>query len=205
MDVRYEDQVDQAIEKTVQEFGGIDIVINNASAIQLSDVENTPLKKYDLMFGINVRGTFLLTQKAIPHLMKAKNPHILTLAPPINLDRKWFKGHGTYTTSKYAMAMLALTFAEELAPYGIASNCLWPRTPILTAAVTNLLAGSLYGNNTRKPEIMGDAAYEVLIREAKKVTGQSFIDDAVLLSAGVTDFEHYSVRPGSKLQMDLFL
>ena len=205
MDVRSDEAVEKAIEKAVQEFGGIDILINNASAIHLADVENTPIKKFDLMFDINVRGTFLLTQMALPYLMKAANPHILTLAPPVNLDLKWFHGHGPYTTSKYAMSMLATTFAQELAAYGIASNCLWPKTPIMTAAVMNLKGGNIFANMSRKPEIMADAAYEILVREAKKLTGHHFIDDAVLLSCGVNDFEQYSVKPGSKLMADLFL
>lgn len=205
MDVREESQVQAAVDAAVKAFGGIDIVVNNASAIHLADTENTPAKKFDLMFDINVRGTFLLTQAALPHLRKASNPHILTLAPPIDLDGRWFKAHGSYTTSKYAMAMIARSFAEEMRAYGIASNCLWPRTTIATAAILNMSGGKMLGNSSRKPAIMADAAYEILCRDAKTTTGQSFIDDAVLLACGVTDFEQYSVKPGSKLQPDLFL
>lgn len=204
-DVRNEDEVKNVIESTNKTFGGIDIVINNASAISLSSIENTELKKFDLMFDINVRGTYLLSKLALPYLINAKNPHILTFAPPINLDGQWFDKYGTYTTSKYAMALVAKSLAHEMNSFGVASSCLWPRTTIATAAVLNMSGGQILENKSRRPEIMADAAYEIVTRKSKDFLGQSFIDDEVLTLAGIKDLTRYAVNPTQSLQQDLFL
>jgi citronellol/citronellal dehydrogenase len=206
-DVREEESVAAAVTSTVDRFGGIDIVVNNASAINLANIGDLPTKRYDLMLDINARGTFLLTSLALPHLAKAANPHVLTLSPPLNMDRKWLAGHAPYTVSKYAMTMLTLGVAESRREEGIAANCLWPRTIIATAAVQNLLGGDAAVAVSRKPEIMGDAAHEILTRPARECTGNTFIDDEVLAAAGVTDLSGYRFGTGSEddLQSDLFL
>jgi citronellol/citronellal dehydrogenase len=186
-------------------FGGIDVLINNASAIHLATADNTDPKRYDLMQDINVRGTYMVSQACIPYLRKASNPHILTLAPPINLTEKWFAKHTAYTLSKYGMGMVAFGLAAELRKDGIASNCLWPKTTIATAAVNNLLGGDTLMKMSRKPEIMADAAYAILQKKATGYSGQFLIDEEVLREEGITDFEQYAVTPGGKLYPDLFL
>ncbi len=197
VDIRFEDQVAAAITKTVETFGGLDALINNASAIQLTGTLDTEMKRYDLMHGVNVRGTFLCSKLAIPHLEKAENPHILNLSPPLNMEAKWFKNHVAYTMSKYGMSMCVLGMAAELAEAGIAVNALWPRTGIATAAVRNLLGGEEMIRRCRKPEVMGDAAVAILKRPGRECTGNFFIDDEVLRDEGVRDLDRYSVAPGT--------
>lgn len=204
-DVREEESVVAAIDKTVERFGGIDVVVNNASAINLSTSTELPMKRYDLMSDINVRGTFLVTRTAIPHLAKAENPHVLTLSPPLNLAPHWLGGHVAYTMAKYAMTLVALGIAEEQREAGIASNALWPRTTIATAAVQNLLGGEEMMAASRKPEIMADAAHAILTRPAREYTANTAIDDEVLAEEGITDLDQYAVTPGKELQLDLFL
>jgi citronellol/citronellal dehydrogenase len=204
-DIRFEDQVVDAVKKTVETFGGIDILVNNASAISLTGTESTDLKRYRLMHEINVGGTFLVSKHVLPHLKKAANPHILTLSPPLNLSPKWFGPHLAYTISKYGMSMITLGLAEEYKPFGIAANSLWPETAIATAAVANKLGGTESLNSSRKPEIVADAAHTILTKPASQCTGQFFIDSEVLKAAGVTDFDSYAVQPGRKLLRDFFL
>jgi len=205
LDIRDEEAIKQAVEQACDQTSGIDVVINNASAINLENTENTPSKKFDLMFSINVRGTYLLTQACLPYLKKSDNPHILTLSPPINLKPEWFKNYGAYTASKYAMSMMALTFSEEFKTYDIASNALWPKTAIATSAILNMAAGKLLEARSRQPEIMADACFEIITRDAKHCTGNFFIDEEVLRHQGVTDFTDYACHPGGSLQRDLFL
>jgi citronellol/citronellal dehydrogenase len=206
-DVRDEDSVAAAVDATVERFGGIDIVVNNASAITLANIGDLPVKKYDLMLGINTRGTFVLTSLALPHLGAAENAHVLTLSPPLNMDRKWLAGHAPYTVSKYGMTMLTLGVAESRRDQGIAANCLWPRTLIATAAVQNLLGGDAAMAVARTPEIVADAAHEILSRPARECTGNTFIDEEVLAEAGVTDLSKYRYGTGAEddLQPDIFL
>jgi citronellol/citronellal dehydrogenase len=206
-DVRDEASVSAAVAQTVERFGGIDIVVNNASAINLSNIGDLPAKRYDLMLDINARGTFLLTSLALPHLGKSDNAHVLTLSPPLNLDRKWLAAHAPYTISKYAMTMLTLGVAESRRDEGIAGNCLWPRTLIATAAVQNIVGGDEAMAAARRPEIMADAAFEILRRPARECTGNTFIDDEVLAEAGITDLSAYRYGDGSDddLQLDIFL
>ncbi len=204
-DIRYEDQVEQAVSKAVEKFGGIDILINNASAIALTKTEQTQPKQFDLMMDINVRGTFLVTKTCIPFLSQAENPHILTLSPPINLQPKWLGSHIAYTISKYNMTLLALGFAEEFKKNHIASNTLWPRTTIATAAVKNLLGGESLIKMSRHPEIMADAAFAIFSKPSSTCTANNFIDEEVLKNEGITDFESYAVTPGGRLFNDLFL
>ena len=207
-DLRDENQIADAIAQTAAEFGGIDILINNASAINLTPTEATPAKRFDLMFDVNVRGTFLTSQAAIPHLRASaqagRNPHILTLSPPLSMKAKWFQHHVAYTMAKYGMSMCVLGMSEEFRETGIAVNALWPRTAIDTAALQ-----MIPGINTaacRTPEILADAAYVVLNRPSKETTGNFFVDDEVLASVGVTDLEKYSVVPGTKdFLLDFFL
>jgi citronellol/citronellal dehydrogenase len=205
VDIRSEEQVEAAIKKTIDRFGGIDILINNASAIGLTDTLNTPMKRYDLMNQINTRGTFMCSKLCIPHLKKAENPHILTLSPPLNLDPQWFAPHVAYTIAKYGMSMCTFGMAEEFRRDGIAVNSLWPRTTIATAAVKNLLGGDDMVNASRTPAIMADAAHAILTRGSREVTGQFLIDEDVLKEIGVTDFDKYAVKPGTTLMTDLFL
>jgi len=205
VDIREEAQIAAAIAKTVDAFGGIDIVINNASAIQLTDTDNTPSKRFDLMHSINVRGSFLVVQHALPYLRKGRNPHILTLSPPINLAPKWLGPHVAYTISKYNMSMLTIGWSEEFKEDGIAVNALWPRTTIDTAAVRNLLGGEALANMSRKADIIADAALYILSKEKLAYTGKTFIDEEVLAAEGITDLEKYAVVPGAKLFNDLFL
>ena len=204
-DIRNEEQIQDAITKGVEAFGGIDILINNASAISLTTTENTESKRFDLMHSINVRGTYLVSKHCIPHLKKGKNPHIITLSPPLNMDPKWFGNHLAYTLSKYNMSMIAIGLAEELKQYKIASNALWPRTTIATAAVMNLLGGQMLINMSRTPEILADAVFYILNQSSEKCTGNCFLDEQVLASEGITDLSSYSVVPGAQLFTDLFL
>jgi citronellol/citronellal dehydrogenase len=204
-DIRSEDQVRQAVEKGVSTFGGIDILINNASAISLTPTEQTEPKRYDLMQDINVRGTFFVTQACIPHLKHSGNGHILTLSPPVNLNPKWLSGHVAYTVTKYSMSMMAIGWAAELKKYNIASNALWPKTTIDTAAVRNLLGGDALAKMSRTPEILADAAYYIFRKPAAECSGNCFIDEEVFAAEGITDLEKYSVVPGAKLYKDLFL
>ena len=203
-DIRYEDQVEVAVEETVNKFGGIDICINNASAIHLTDTVNTPMKRYDLMHNINVRGTFMLSQKCIPHLIKGDNSHILTLSPPLDIARKWFGMTLAYTTAKYGMSLVAHGLAEELGKHNVASNCLWPRTSLDTAAVRNVIGEELV-KGSRKPSIYADAAYAVLKRDSSSCTGNFFLDQDVLEEEGVTDFDQYAIDPEAKLVSDFFV
>ncbi|AWB93882.1 SDR family oxidoreductase [Aeromicrobium chenweiae] len=189
-DIRDDAFVLDAVARTAETFGGIDIVVNNASAIDLSSTEDISMKKYDLMNDINSRGSFLLAKSCIPHLKAADNPHVLTLSPPITLDPKWFSTATAYTIAKFGMSLVTLGLSEELRPYGIAANSLWPRTAIDTAAVRNVVGPGLV-SHSRKPSIMADAAYEILTRSSRELTGQFLIDDDVLEDAGVTDFSVY--------------
>ncbi len=206
-DIRFEDQVQAAVDKAVQRFGGIDILVNNASAISLTDTQSTTMKRYDLMNGVNARGTFLCSKLCIPHLKQAANPHILTLSPPLNLEPRWFAPHVAYTMAKYGMSMCVLGMSEEFKGDGIAVNALWPRTTIATAAVQNLLGGDEMMKSSRKPEIMADAAHAIFISDSRdpKNTGNFYLDDDVLKAAGVTDFDQYANEPGHDLMPDLFL
>ncbi len=204
-DIRNEEQIQDAIAKGVEAFGGIDILINNASAISLTTTEDTESKRFDLMHSINVRGTYLVSKHCIPHLKKGKNPHIITLSPPLNMDPKWFGNHLAYTLSKYNMSMIAIGLAEELKQYKIASNALWPRTTIATAAVMNLLGGQMLINMSRTPEILADAVFYILNQSSEKCTGNCFLDEQVLATEGITDLSAYSVVPGAQLFTDLFL
>jgi citronellol/citronellal dehydrogenase len=204
-DIRFEEQVNNAVSKAVETFGGIDVLVNNASAIALTPVEQTTAKQFDLMHDINVRGTFFVSKACIPYLKKGNNAHILTLSPPINMSPKWFANHLAYTLSKYNMSMIALGLAAELKKYSIASNALWPKTTIATAAVKNLLGGDALISMSRHPEIVADAAFHILNKTSSECTGNTFIDEEVLALAGITDLSQYSVVPGGKLYTDLFL
>jgi citronellol/citronellal dehydrogenase len=204
-DIRFEDQVQNVIDKTISTFGGLDILINNASAIALTGTEQTEPKRFDLMHDINVRGTFFVTKACIPHLKKSENPHILTLSPPINLDPKWFDKHVAYTLTKYNMSMMTIGWAKEFKKDRIAANSLWPRTTIDTAAVRNLLGGVMLANMSRTVDIIADAAYYILRQSSVECTGNLFVDEQVLAKEGITDLEKYSVVPGAKLYNDLFV
>lgn len=204
-DIRFEDQIQQAIDQAVAKFGGIDIVVNNASAISLTPTEQTDAKRFDLMHDINVRGTFLVTKACIPHLKKSANAHILTLSPPVNIKPKWLSGHIAYTLAKYNMSLMAMGWAAELKSNNIASNALWPKTTIDTAAVRNLLGGEILANMSRRPEILADAAYIIFNKPSSQCTGNCFIDEDVFASEGITDLEKYSVVPGAQLYRDLFV
>ncbi|MHB8867255.1 MAG: SDR family oxidoreductase [Thermoleophilia bacterium] len=204
-DVRSDEQVAAAVARTVAEFGGVDLVVNNASAIDLSPTEHLSMKRYDLMQDINTRGTFLVSKTCIPHLRRADNPHILTLSPPPDLRPRWFGANLGYALAKYGMSMCTLGLAEELAVDGIAANSLWPRTIIATAAVQNLLGGDVAMAHARRPEIVADAAFEIVRRPSAECTGNFFIDEEVLTDAGVTDFSPYAYSDGAVLQGDIFL
>jgi citronellol/citronellal dehydrogenase len=205
VDVRDEAQVKDAIERTVATFGGIDIVVNNASAIQRTPVVDTDMRRFDLMFQINTRGTFMVSKYAIPHLEKAKNPHILMNSPPLDLQEKWFAGSTGYSIAKYGMSLAVLGLAGELREKGIAVNALWPRTTIATAAIKNLLGGERVMRMSRTPAIMADAAYLVFQKPAKRFTGNFLIDDTFLAGEGVTDFEQYRAEPGEPLAPTFFV
>ncbi|MCW5702362.1 MAG: SDR family oxidoreductase [Bradyrhizobium sp.] len=204
-DIRDEAQVMDAIEKTVGEFGGIDVCVNNASAISLTSSQATDMKRFDLMMGINTRGTFMVSKYCIPHLKKAENPHILMLSPPLDMKVKWFEHSTAYTMAKYGMSMCVLGLSGELRSAGIAVNALWPRTTIATAAVGNLLGGDAMIRMSRTPEIMGDAAHAILTRPSREFTGHFCIDDKILYTSGVRDFESYRVDPTSPLMSDFFV
>ncbi len=204
-DIRFEDQVDEVVKQAVEKFGGIDILINNASAINLTPTEQTEPKRFDLMYDINVRGTFMVSKACIPFLKKSTNAHILNLSPPISMNMKWFANHLAYTISKYNMTMIALGLAAELKKYNIAANTLWPRTTIATAAVNNLLGGEMLMKMSRTTDIIADAAYYILSKPSTECTGNSFIDEAVLAKEGITDLGKYSVVPGAQLYNDLFV
>ncbi len=203
VDIRFEDQVHAAVHQAVSHFGGIDILVNNASAISLTGTLETAMKRYDLMMGVNVRGTFLCSQACLPHLKKAPNPHILTLSPPLDLRAKWFAPHLAYTMAKYGMSMCVLGMAEEFRKDGIAVNALWPRTIIATAAL-QVIPGA-EAERGRTPEIVADAAWHILTRDSRSATGNFFIDDEVLASTGITDLSRYSVAQGKTLRSDLFV
>ena len=206
-DVRSDEAVEGAVAKTAERFGGIDVVVNNASAIAIQGIADLPVKRYDLMLDINARGTFLLSKLALPHLLEAANPHVLTLSPPVDLDPRWLGGHAPYTLSKYGMTILTLGLAAEQGPRGLGANCLWPRTIIATAAVQNLLGGDEAMARSRRPEIVADAAHAIMARSAAECTGNCFIDDQVLAEEGVADLSVYRYGDAAEedLQPDLFL
>jgi citronellol/citronellal dehydrogenase len=205
LDIRDTDAIDAAVAKAAAHFGGIDILINNASAISKTPVEETEPKRYDLMHDVNVRGTFFMSKACIPYLRKAANPHVLTMCPPINLDPSWFKGHVAYTMSKYGMAMTVLGMAEEFAEEGIAFNALWPRYGIATAAIEFAVGDSDQLQRCRTPDIMADAACAIFRRSSRECTGNFFIDDTLLASEGVTDFRPYRVNPNTDMRVGMFL
>ncbi len=202
-DVRDDALVESAAAQVAERFGGIDLVVNNASAINLAPMRDLEPKRYDLMLDINARGTFVLTRACLPHLRESDHAHVLTLSPPLNADPKWLKGHSAYTLSKMGMTMLTLGLAADEAEAGIAANCLWPRTIIATAAVQNLLGGDEAMKRARTPEIYADAAYEILKRDPRECTGNAYIDDEVLAEAGITDLSKYS--DSDELALDLFV
>ena len=204
-DIREEEQVDAAVAQAVERFGGIDICVNNASAINLAPSGELEMKRYDLMQDINVRGTFVVTRACRPHLERGENPHILTLSPPISLEDRWLGPHIGYTLAKYGMTLCALGFAAELRDAGVASNTLWPRTLIATAAVQNLLGGDAAMQRARKPELYADAAYAVLTRPSRECTGNTFLCEDVLAEEGITDMDRYAYVEGSQPQVDLFV
>jgi citronellol/citronellal dehydrogenase len=203
-DIRDAEQIQDAVERTVDAFGGIDIVVNNASAIFLAGTADTPIKRFDLMHAVNVRGTFAVTRACLPALERGANPHVLNIAPPLNLEERWFAPHVAYTISKYGMSLCVLGMAGEFREKGIAVNALWPRTTIATAAV-NMLGGEAMLRRSRKPAIMGDAAHAILSRDSRAFTGNFLIDEDVLRETGVDDFAPYAVDPGADLQPDFFV
>lgn len=204
-DIRNEEMIIDAVTQTADTFGGIDGVINNASAISLTNTEETESKRFDLMHDINVRGTFLVTKHCLPHLLRSKNAHILTLSPPVDLQPRWLGAHIAYTLSKYNMTMMAMGWAEEFRQEGISSNSLWPVTTIATAAVNNLLGGDFLMQRSRKPDILADAVHYILQQGPGKVTGRQLLDETILTEAGISDFSAYAVNPANGLQKDLFL
>ncbi|MFO0650867.1 MAG: NAD(P)-dependent oxidoreductase [Polyangiales bacterium] len=205
VDVRDEAQVKAAVDEAVRVFGGIDVAVNNASAIHLTGTLDTPMKRYDLMHQINTRGTFVVSQACLPHLLKAANPHVLNISPPLNFDAKWFAPHVAYTMAKYGMSLCVLGMAAEFRDEGVAVNALWPKTVIATSAVLNLLGGDETARHSRSADVMADAAYEVLTRPSRSCTGNFFIDEDVLREAGVTDFSKYQLDPSAELWPDYFL
>lgn len=204
-DIRFDDQVEAAMQKTVKTFGGVDILINNASAIDLRSIDKLDMKRFDLMHQINARGTYLCCKAALPHLRKSGNPHILTLSPPLDLNPKWFAPNLAYTMAKYGMSLVTLGLARDLARDGIAVNSLWPETAIATAAVGNLLGGEEIIKRSRKPDIVADAAHAILTRPARETTGQFFIDALALKDDGITDLRPYAVDPSVEAVLDFFL
>jgi citronellol/citronellal dehydrogenase len=203
-DIRDAGAVDDAVAQTVERFGGIDIVVNNASAINLAPMRDLEVKRFDLMQTINARGTFVVTRACLPHLRDSEHPHVLTLSPPLSADPRWLVGHSAYTLSKMGMTMITVGLAADEAEAGIGANCLWPRTIIATAAVQNLLGGEEAMARSRTPEIMGEAAHAVLVRDPRRCTGNVFIDDEVLADAGITDLSDYSAE-GAELTLDIFV
>ncbi len=208
-DIRFEDQVAEAVKKTVETFGGIDILVNNASAISLTTTEATEMKRYDLMHSINTRGTFLCTKLCVPHLKKSAaaggDAHVLMLSPPLNMETRWFAPHVAYTMAKFGMSMCVLGMAGEFKRDGVAVNALWPRTTIATAAVQNLLGGEQAMKGSRSPAIMGDAAYAIFSKNSRETTGNFFIDDEVLKAEGKTNLDEYAMTPGAHLLPDFFV
>jgi len=204
LDIRDDEAVEAAVERAVSHFGSLDILVNNASAIMLKGTLELPMKRYDLMFDVNVRGTYTVSRACIPHLRKAANPHVLNLSPPLNLNPEWFGQHVAYTMAKYGMSMCVLGMAEEFRAEGIAFNALWPRTVIATAAI-NVLGGTVKPENCRTVEIMADAAHAILVQDSRHCTGRFFLDEDVLRATGVRDLQKYSVAPGRPLLKDLFL
>ena len=204
-DVRDESQVHVAVEKTIAEFGGLDVLVNNASAIQLTGTLRTELKRFDLMHAVNVRGTFMTSQACLPHLQRADNPHILNISPPLNMESRWFAPHVAYTMSKFGMSMCVLGMSEEFREQGVAVNALWPKTTIATAAIQNLLGGEEAMRCCRRPQIMADAAHAILTSTARENTGNFYVDEDVLRQHGVTDFAAYAMTPDAELLPDFFL
>ena len=204
VDIRYEEQVQEAVAKTVEAFGGLDVLVNNASAISLTGTLQTTMKRYDLMHHVNTRGTFLCSKTAIPHLLRSDNPHILNMSPPLNMEARWFGPHVAYTMAKFGMSMCVLGMSAELKPKGVAVNALWPRTAIATAAIKNLL-GDTAMKRSRSPAILADAAHAILTRPSRECTGNFFIDDDVLAAEGVTDLSSYALAPDADLLPDFFV
>ncbi|MFT4703929.1 MAG: citronellol/citronellal dehydrogenase [Bradymonadia bacterium] len=204
VDIRDEEKVRAAVAKTVETFGGIDICVNNASAIMLTDTLSTEMKRYDLMHNVNTRGTFVTSQACLPHLLKSENGHILNLSPPLNMEARWFKGHVAYTMAKFGMSMCVLGMAAEFEGK-VAVNALWPQTTIATAAIKYALGGEDMMNRSRTPEIMADAAHAIFMKNAETCSGRFLIDEGFLREQGVTDFDHYAVQPGVELQQDFFI
>ncbi len=203
--IRFEEQVQEAVEKTVEAFGGIDICINNASAISLTPTAETTMRRFDLMHSVNARGTFLTSKSCLPWLIKSDNPHILSMSPPLDMKAKWFAPHGAYSMAKFGMSLAVLGMAEEFRQAGIAVNALWPRTTIATAAIQNLLGGDIGMRASRKPEIVADAAHVILTQPSCEFTGNFCIDDTLLAEHGVEDFSHYRVDPSCNLMQDFFV
>jgi citronellol/citronellal dehydrogenase len=204
-DIRDADAVDAAVAQAVERFGGIDLVVNNASAINLSPMRDLEVKRFDLMQQINSRGTFVVTRACLPHLRESTHAHVLTLSPPLSADPRWLRGHSAYTLSKMGMTMITLGVAADEAEAGVGANCLWPRTMIATAAVQNLLGGDEAMARSRTPAIVADAAYEILTRDPRECTGNVFIDDEVLAEAGITNLDDYAGKPGADLALDIFV
>jgi citronellol/citronellal dehydrogenase len=205
VDVRHEDQVESAVAQAVEAFGGIDVLVNNASAISLTGTVDTEMRRFDLMHGVNTRGTFLCSKMCIPHLARSENPHILNISPPLGLEARWFAPHVAYTMAKYGMSLCVLGMADELSDQGIAVNALWPRTTIATAAIQNLLGGEEMMRRSRRPEIMADAAVAIVKRDSRSFTGNFCIDDEVLEAEGIVDLTSYAVDPTAELAPDLFV
>jgi citronellol/citronellal dehydrogenase len=204
-DIRDADAVEAAVAQTVERFGGIDIVVNNASAINLAPMRDLPVKRFDLMQQINSRGTFVVTRAALPHLRDSPHAHVLTLSPPLSADPRWLAGHSAYTLSKMGMTMITLGLAADEAEAGVGANCLWPRTIIATAAVQNLLGGDEAMRRARTPEIVADAAHAILVRDPRSCTGNAFIDDEVLAEAGIADLDRYAAAEDTDLSLDIFV
>jgi citronellol/citronellal dehydrogenase len=205
VDIRFEDQIHAAVHVAVERFGGIDVLVNNASAISVTGTLETPLKRFDLMHQVNTRGTFACSQACLPHLMKSDNPHILNLSPPLHMKEEWFAPHVAYTMAKFGMSMCVLGMAGEFRAAGVAVNALWPRTVIATAAIENLLGGEAVLRGSRSPEIVADAAHAIVTRPSRECTGNFFVDEEVLRAAGVTDFDRYQTVAGADLVPDFFL
>ena len=204
-DLRFEEQITTAVEAAVDRFGGLDILVNNASALGISGTLETTTKMFDRMHGINARGSWLMTRTCLPHLLESDNAHVLNIAPPLNMDAKWFKDFGAYSLAKYAMSVWVLGMSAEFAEQGVAFNALWPRTTVATAAVRNLLGGQAMANASREPAVMGDAAHAILTRDSRAYTGNFTTDEEILAEEGITDLEKYAVKPGTPLQPDFFL
>ena len=205
VDIRFEEQVSEAVAAALERFGGIDILINNASAIQLTGTLETEMKRFDLMQQINARGSFLCSKLCLPHLLEADNPHVLSLAPPLNIEERWFAPHVAYSLAKFGMSLVTLGMAGEFRERGVAFNALWPRTTIATAAVANLLGGEELARRSRRPEILADAAHWILTQPSAELTGNFFIDEDVLARAGITDLTQYAVDPEADLAPDFFV